>query len=155
LQVERLLTLDRRSREAFACQIPGVKVPEKDEPGILCRICRPAVYADGYEPSWLPAEDYRPDGLPVFTYHLRRWNNDDAAGVAAYVGHLEDDKRFELYRQAETEGFSGVVPLYRYLLARYDALRPEQRDSLSPGAKRRIDWIRGRLPGEGGGASVP
>jgi len=155
LQADRLLALDSRTREAAACQIPGVKVPEKGDSGILCRIRQMAVYADGYEPSWLPAEDYRPEGLPVFTYHLRRWNNDDAAGVAAYVGHLEDDKRFDLYRQAEAEGFSGVVPLYRYLLARYDALRPEQRDSLSPGAKRRIDWIRSRVPGEGGGTVVP
>jgi len=155
LQAEQLLALDSRTREAFACYIPSVKVPKKDEPDILCRVRRMAVYADGYEPSWLPAEDFRPWGLPVFTYHLRRWNNDDAAAVAAYVGHLEDDKRFELYRQAEAEAFSGVVPLYRYLLAQYDALRPEQRDSLSPGARRRIDWIRSRLPGEGGGTVVP
>jgi hypothetical protein len=145
LQVERLLTLDRRSREAFACQIPGFKVPEKDEPDILCRICRPALYADGYEPSWLPAEDYRPDGLPVFTYHLRRWDNDDAAGVAAYVRHLEDDQRFEQYEDAAKKGFSGVGPLYRYLLARYEALRPEQQQGLTPQAKLRIAWIRERL----------
>jgi len=137
LRAEQLLALDSRTREGAACYIPGVKVPEKDEPDILCRVRRIAIYAQGYEPSWLPAEDYRPEGLPVFAYHVRQWNNDDAAAVAAYVRHLEDDKRFDLYRQAEAEGFSGVIPLYRYLLARYDALRPEQRDSLSSGAKRR------------------
>jgi hypothetical protein len=145
LRTERLLALDRWTCGGPACHIPGVKVPEKDDSDILCRFRRIAVYAQGYEPSWLPAEDHRPEGLPVFTYRLRWWDNDDAASVAAYVRHLEDDQRFDLYQRAGAQGFSGVIPLYRYLLARYEALRPEQQQGLTPQAKRRIAWIRERL----------
>jgi hypothetical protein len=144
-QVERLLALDYETRAEAACHIAAFKASKDNDADVLCRFRRITVYAKGYEPSAEPAEDFRPETLPHFTYRLLRWNNADPASVAAFTGLLEDDKRFDLYRKAEAEAFSGVIPLYRYVVARYEALRPEQRDSLPPKAKRRVDGLRAHL----------
>ena len=150
IQAELLLSLDAGTADSPDCCVPVLKAPKKDESDVLCRFSRKTVYAQGYEPSWLPAEDHRPSGLPHFTYRLRRWNNDDPGAVGALVKHLEDDRRFEQYEDAAKKGLSGVKPLYRYLLARYEALRPDQKDGLSPRARRRLEWLRERAgPGTG------
>jgi len=144
-EFHQVLSVDWRTSDAPESRVPAFKHTHRGPEGIIRFLDCEVVYVIGYEPSLRPAEEKLTREGQVLRYRLERWNNSDAERIREFAQLLESDTRFNQYEELRKNGSLSVPALYRYLLARYEALGQAQQERLSPKARERIDWIRNRM----------
>jgi hypothetical protein len=83
-----------------------------------------------------------------FTYIVRPWDNRrEAEGVTAILKALRNPEAFRPYEALRgTPRGEGVPDLYRYYIARFDAIqRAETGSDMDPTVVRTVNWLRQRL----------
>jgi hypothetical protein len=148
-EFHKVLSVDRRTSEAPESRVPAFTHTQEGPKETIQFLDVEAVYVVGYEPLYRPTEEKYDRNVEVVQYALKPWGKADAQEIRRFAQLLENEERFRQYEKLRQTDRSGVPALYRYFLARYDALGQSTPRTLSPKARARIDWIRNLLE-EGG-----